>query len=58
MTPRSLNASFVNKLVCIKGIVTKCSLVRPKVLKSVHYCEDTQVRCCGAAGPRRVVLGA
>ena len=28
VTPKSLNATLVNKLVCIDGIVTKCSLVR------------------------------
>ena len=28
VTPKSLNAMLVNKLVCIDGIVTKCSLVR------------------------------
>jgi DNA replication licensing factor MCM3 len=28
VTPKTLNASLVNKLVCIDGIVTKCSLVR------------------------------
>ena len=64
VTPKSLNATLVNKLVCIDGIVTKCSLVRcasssfafralavlkhacschrPKVIKSVHYCEETK----------------
>lgn len=24
------------------GIVTKCSLVRPKVVKSFHYCAETK----------------
>lgn len=33
---------MVNKLVSISGIVTKCSLVRPKILKSVHYCDATK----------------
>jgi hypothetical protein len=26
-------------MISLEGIVTKCSLVRPKVVKSVHYCE-------------------
>ena len=34
-------ATLLNSLVCVEGIVTKCSLVRPKVLKSAHYCEAT-----------------
>ncbi|KAM9992919.1 hypothetical protein ACTFIY_010349 [Dictyostelium cf. discoideum] len=42
VTPRGLNASLITRLVCVEGIVTKCSLVRPKVLKSVHYCEKTK----------------
>ena len=24
----------------MEGIVTKCSLVRPKVVQSIHYCEE------------------
>jgi DNA replication licensing factor MCM3 len=27
-------------MVSLEGIVTKCSLVRPKVVKSVHYNEN------------------
>jgi DNA replication licensing factor MCM3 len=29
-------------MVSMEGIVTKCSLVRPKVVQSVHYCEEEQ----------------
>lgn len=41
LTPRGLSTSFVRNLVCIEGIVTKCSIIRPKVVKSVHYCHTT-----------------
>jgi DNA replication licensing factor MCM3 len=60
VNPRTLVASLLGKMVCVEGIVTKCtlfffflfalcvhlksllclsgSLVRPKVVTSVHYC--------------------
>ena len=41
VTPRTLNASNLGNLVCLEGIITKCSLVRPKVVKSVHFCPAT-----------------
>ncbi|XP_048542503.1 DNA replication licensing factor MCM3 [Triticum urartu] len=41
VTPRDLMSSFIGTMVCVEGIVTKCSLVRPKVVKSVHYCPAT-----------------
>ncbi|KAG8627212.1 hypothetical protein KVT40_004695 [Elsinoe batatas] len=37
--PRTLNSIHLNHMVSMEGIVTKCSLVRPKVIKSVHYNE-------------------
>ncbi|XP_060826867.1 DNA replication licensing factor Mcm3 [Bombus pascuorum] len=41
VTPRTLTSRFLGNLVCVEGIVTKCSLVRPKVVRSVHYCNVT-----------------
>ncbi|KAG2626819.1 DNA replication licensing factor MCM3 homolog 2-like [Panicum virgatum] len=41
VTPRDLMSSFIGTMVCVEGIVTKCSLVRPKVVKSVHFCPVT-----------------
>ncbi|KAL1567464.1 DNA replication licensing factor MCM3 2 [Salvia divinorum] len=38
VTPRDLLSGFIGSMVCVEGIVTKCSLVRPKVVKSVHFC--------------------
>ncbi|KAJ2162243.1 MCM DNA helicase complex subunit [Coemansia sp. RSA 552] len=42
LTPRGLRAALLGQLVCIEGIVTRCSLVRPKVVRSVHYSEATK----------------
>lgn len=41
VNPRTIHASHLSKLVCLEGIVTRCSLVRPKIVRSVHYCENT-----------------
>ncbi|KAF5272308.1 hypothetical protein FQR65_LT04966 [Abscondita terminalis] len=41
VTPRSLHSRYLGSLVCIEGIVTKCSLVHPKVAKSVQFCPAT-----------------
>ena len=41
VSPRALTSDHISKLVRVEGIVTKCSLVRPKIVKSVHYCEKT-----------------
>ncbi|MBA0774913.1 hypothetical protein Gotri_010087 [Gossypium trilobum] len=42
VTPRELLSEFIGSMVCVVGIVTKCSLVRPKVVKSVHFCPATE----------------
>ncbi|KAK4450026.1 hypothetical protein QBC34DRAFT_403543 [Podospora aff. communis PSN243] len=39
--PRTLSSQMLNKMVSIEGIVTRTSLIRPKVVKSVHYTEAT-----------------
>ncbi|KAF2896331.1 hypothetical protein ILUMI_09838 [Ignelater luminosus] len=42
VTPRTLHSRYLGNLICIEGIVTKCSLVHPKVVRSVHYCPATR----------------
>ncbi|XP_017886777.1 DNA replication licensing factor Mcm3 isoform X2 [Ceratina calcarata] len=42
VTPRTLTSRYLSNLVCVEGIVTKCSLVWPKVVRSVHYCSTTK----------------
>ncbi|KAF2719255.1 DNA replication licensing factor mcm3 [Polychaeton citri CBS 116435] len=37
--PRTLSSRLLNHMVALEGIVTKTSLVRPKVVRSVHYNE-------------------
>ncbi|XP_065201750.1 DNA replication licensing factor Mcm3 [Planococcus citri] len=41
VTPRTLTSRYLGNMVCLEGIVTKCSMVFPKVVKSVHYCPAT-----------------
>ncbi|KAK2807846.1 hypothetical protein FQN50_005235 [Emmonsiellopsis sp. PD_5] len=40
--PRTLSSSHLNRMISLEGIVTKCSLVRPKVIRSVHYSEKKE----------------
>ncbi|KAM9233705.1 DNA replication licensing factor MCM3 isoform 2-T2 [Dugong dugon] len=42
VSPRTLTSCFLSCVVCVEGIITKCSLVRPKVVRSVHYCPATK----------------
>ena len=42
VSPRTLRASHLGHMISLEGIVTRCSLVRPKMLKSVHYCPDSK----------------
>ena len=41
VTPRTLKTQYLNNTVCVEGIVSKVSLVRPKIVKSVTYCRAT-----------------
>ncbi|CAK9438343.1 uncharacterized protein LODBEIA_P25670 [Lodderomyces beijingensis] len=41
VTPRSIDSNYLSKMVSIEGIVTRASLVRPKVIRSVHYADAT-----------------
>ncbi|XP_051501437.1 zygotic DNA replication licensing factor mcm3-like [Myxocyprinus asiaticus] len=42
VSPRTLTSRLLGRMVCLEGITTKCSLVRPKVVRSVHYCPTTK----------------
>jgi DNA replication licensing factor MCM3 len=42
MGPRQVMAANLTQMVCVEGIVIKASIVRPKIVKSVHYCEVTK----------------
>mmetsp|Transcript_24201 Transcript_24201/g.81586 ORF Transcript_24201/g.81586 Transcript_24201/m.81586 type:complete len:862 (+) Transcript_24201:205-2790(+) len=42
VNPRELRAAALGSMVCVEGIVTRCSLSQPKVVRSVHWCEATQ----------------
>lgn len=42
VSPRTLRAAQLGKMISLEGIVTRCSLVRPKLVTSVHYCAKTR----------------
>lgn len=42
VTPRTIDSSHLSKMLSIQGIVTRASLVRPKVIRSVHYADKTK----------------
>ncbi|XP_049851818.1 uncharacterized protein LOC126327206 [Schistocerca gregaria] len=42
VSPRQLRASLILSLLCVEGVVTKMSPVRPKLVQSVHYCPATK----------------
>ncbi|EOD39699.1 hypothetical protein EMIHUDRAFT_200297 [Emiliania huxleyi CCMP1516] len=42
VSPRQLGSALLNSVVRVEGIVTKCSLVRPKVVMSKHWCPTTK----------------
>jgi DNA replication licensing factor MCM3 len=41
-SPRSLTSSSLRQLVCIEGVATKVSAIKPKVVKSIHYVPNTK----------------
>eukprot|EP00808_Paulinella_micropora_P032203 g17396.t1 len=41
LSPRGLEARHLGQLLAVEGIATRCSMVRPKVCRTVHYCETT-----------------
>jgi len=42
VSPRTLLSNFIGSMICVEGIVIKCSLINPKVVRSVHYCPATK----------------
>eukprot|EP01053_Blabericola_migrator_P011885 Blabericola_migrator_1__11884@NODE_724_length_6723_cov_141_689153_g521_i0_p1_GENE_NODE_724_length_6723_cov_141_689153_g521_i0NODE_724_length_6723_cov_141_689153_g521_i0_p1_ORF_typecomplete_len888_score187_39MCM/PF00493_23/1_3e88MCM_OB/PF17207_3/1_7e28MCM_lid/PF17855_1/1_8e20MCM_lid/PF17855_1/4_9e03Mg_chelatase/PF01078_21/9_6e09AAA_3/PF07726_11/1_6e05AAA_5/PF07728_14/3_6e05AAA_5/PF07728_14/2e03Sigma54_activat/PF00158_26/3_6e05Sigma54_activ_2/PF14532_6/0_00048AAA_22/PF13401_6/1AAA_22/PF13401_6/1_1 len=42
VTPRGLGARLANKLICVEGIVTRCSLIQPKLTHATFYIPELQ----------------
>jgi DNA replication licensing factor MCM3 len=41
-SPRQLTSACLRQLVCVEGVATKVSTIKPKVVRSVHYCPATK----------------
>jgi len=42
LSPRGLDSAMLRQLVAVEGVATKVSAIKPKVVKSVHYCPSTK----------------
>ena len=42
VSPRGLTADLTNQYVGVQGIVTRISDIKPKLVYSVHYCDETK----------------
>ncbi|KAL8269842.1 hypothetical protein Esti_006256 [Eimeria stiedai] len=51
LTPRGLCSSKLNRLVCVEGVVNRCSAVHPKLQKAV-YITETVGGCPTRGGPQ------
>jgi len=40
--PKNLQSDNITNLMCVEGIVTRISLVRPKMVQTVHYAEKAE----------------
>jgi len=43
VSPRELRARLLGAMVCVEGVITRCSVARPKVVRSVHWCAATKL---------------
>lgn len=41
LTPRTIDSHYLSQMVSVEGIVTRASLVRPKIIRLVHYVDKT-----------------
>ena len=41
VSPRKLLSKYLGQIVCLEGIVTKMSTVKPKIVTAVAYCPNT-----------------
>jgi DNA replication licensing factor MCM3 len=42
VSPRGLLCELLNRLVCVEGIISRCTTVHPKVVSTMHYCKATK----------------
>ena len=42
MSPRSLTSASLRQLVSVEGVATKVSSIKPKIVRSVHFCPVTK----------------